>query len=206
MLGVTGATYYPHTFLKNFCRMRNWKIVDYKDKRIIVGSRKDPHQHNHSGSVTLKLAEGWFDTFFCEWPYWNKWYSPNFSLKGKTVLDVGAGCGESAAFFFLSGVHQVIGIESDPVALECLRENAKNNHWKLEIVPRKFELSDLNRCFDFLKMDIEGGEMLLLGIDRLPPCSIEVHGMELLRRFMERFPYLRIFRTLGRTPNWILKG
>ena len=205
MLGVTGPTYYPHRFLSNFWRMRNWRIVDYKDGFITL-IKKSSKQKGELHSIELKLAEGWFDTFFSEWPDWKQWYLPDFDLRGKTILDVGAGCGESAAFFFEHEALRVVGIEPAPKAIECLRDNANVNHWNLEIIPREFRLSDLQTNFDFLKLDIEGAEAELLSLDHLPSCSIEVHSEELLQKFKEKFPYLRAFNIRGRTQNWVLRG
>src|SRR6266567_759408 len=36
MLGITRTTYYPHTFLGNFWRMREWRMVDYNSGYLIV--------------------------------------------------------------------------------------------------------------------------------------------------------------------------
>jgi hypothetical protein len=139
MLGITGPTYYPHTFLANFWRMRQWRIVDYNSGYMRV-EKASPSEAKLPHSISLRLEEHWFDTFFCEWPYWTKWYLPDFDLAGRTVLDAGAGCGESAAFFFENRAHTVIGVEPNPSAVDCLRENAKVNGWRLEIVPIEFYL------------------------------------------------------------------
>ena len=37
----------------------------------------------------------------------------NFLVRGKTVLDVGAGCGETAFFYRLYGAKKVVAIEAD---------------------------------------------------------------------------------------------
>lgn len=206
MLGVTGPTYYPHRFLSNFWKMRNWRIVEYKESFVTVERDKASVQRGGLRSIELKLDERWFDTFFCEWPDWKQWYLPDSGLSGKTILDVGAGCGESAAFFFEHGAFRVIGIEPTAKGIQCLRDNATTNRWNLEIIPRGFRLSDLKMDFDFLKVDIEGGEIELLTLDRLPSCSIEVHSVELLQKFKEKFPYLQAFNVRGRTQNWVLKG
>jgi hypothetical protein len=59
------------------------------------------------------------------------WHSTYLPLKIKahdghglgTVLDVGAGCGETAQFYLNHGAERVISIENDPDCLKCLRTN-----------------------------------------------------------------------------------
>jgi len=122
-----------------------------------------------------------------EWKEWKKYYLPPFSLSGKTVLDVGAGCGETALFFFLFGAEKVIAIEPDSKAVEYLKENIATNKWNVEIMPERFSLKHLTLDFDFVKIDIEGDEEMLLSLPKLgKPCVVEVHGAKLLNRFMEK--------------------
>ncbi len=75
---------------------------------------------------------------------WHRQYLPC----GKRVLDVGAGCGETAQFYLLHGVEQVVCIEGDPEALAVLHRNFDRNP-HVTIVPL---------MIDHIKIDIDGAE------------------------------------------------
>jgi hypothetical protein len=75
---------------------------------------------------------------------WHKYYLP----VGRTVLDVGAGCGETALFYLKHGAKRVICIEGDEIALELLVKNFGHDE-RVTIVPA---------IIDSTKMDIEGAE------------------------------------------------
>jgi SAM-dependent methyltransferase len=125
---------------------------------------------------TLKLLKLYALWFLREWDIWTKSYLPNFSLKGCTVLDVGAGCGETAFFYFLHGAGKVIAIEPNEEAIKCLTENAKVNGWNVEVIPEKFKLDHLKIPHDFMKMDIDGAETALFNAEVNMPCVVEVHN------------------------------
>src|SRR5713101_958067 len=61
-----------------------------------------------------------------ELPIWEKNYLP-VSVEGKIVLDVGAGCGETSAFYIAHGARKVIAIEPDKRAYSLLLRNIKAN-------------------------------------------------------------------------------
>jgi len=134
----------------------------------------------------LKLINQWAWMLLREWPIWQKFYAP-IPLEGKTVLDVGAGCGETALLFHLHGASKIIAIEPNSQAVECLVENAKVNDWNVETVPEYFSLEHLKYDFDFMKMDIEGGESVLLDAPDLDkPAIVEVHNRQVLKQFLAR--------------------
>ena len=134
----------------------------------------------------LKLINQWAWMLLREWPIWQKFYAP-IPLEDKTVLDVGAGCGETALLFHLQGASKIIAIEPNSQAVECLVENAKVNGWNVEIVPEYFSLEHLKYDFDFMKMDIEGGESVLLDAPDLDkPAIVEVHNGHVLKQFLAR--------------------
>ncbi len=118
---------------------------------------------------------------------WEKYYLPNFSLEGKTVLDVGAGAGETALFYLKHGAKKVIAIEINPFAIHCLAFNVMIKKLNIEISPVPFKLEHITEEVDFMKCDIEGGEKILLNSDKLPPSIIEVNGKELITQFVEKF-------------------
>lgn len=134
------------------------------------------------------LRGDYFRVWLMERASWLEWYLPPFSLEGKTVLDVGAGCGESAAFYIRHGAKKVICIEPDHELLPYLRHNAEI--MPLEIINENFRLNHLDLPHDFMKMDIEGWEAELLAdpgrMHQLKPSAIEIHNCWLLGQFMEQ--------------------
>jgi len=52
-------------------------------------------------------------------------YLPRHSIEGKVVLDVGAGCGETAALFLAAGARSVVCVEPNREAFFLLLENIK---------------------------------------------------------------------------------
>jgi len=114
---------------------------------------------------------------------WEKNYLP-INLSGKSVLDIGAGEGETAKFFHDHGAARVICIECSNTAIVKLRLNAKQHQW-IKPLHKHFELSDLGMQFDFMKMDIEGYEEILLQTTLEKSAVIEVHGLPLIQRFRD---------------------
>lgn len=124
-----------------------------------------------------------------EWPLWERYYLPtDFPLDGKTVLDVGAGAGETAAFYFLHGAQHIICIESNPMTFANLESNIRRNKWNAEAINSRFELRHLLIPHDFMKMDIEGGEALLMHFEgTLKPAVIEAHSEVVAETLKRRF-------------------
>ena len=54
---------------------------------------------------------------------WHKWYLPIRGVKGKIVVDLGAGCGETAFFYLKHGASRVIAVEKNRDCLDRLRKN-----------------------------------------------------------------------------------
>jgi SAM-dependent methyltransferase len=145
-----------------------WKITE-SDSGLVKLSRADENllMQRHYASVMLMEERNWA-----------AWYLPRgFSLRGKTVLDVGAGNGETASFFFRNGASRVVCIERDRDAARLLSHNARRNGWNVQVMHASFEPKFLALQHDFLKMDCEGGEEGLLdsSVTSLKPCRIEVH-------------------------------
>jgi hypothetical protein len=165
---------------------------------------------NLGGDVEI---DGWFFNqtyavvYLVEHKRWLQQYLPPCGLKGKTVLDVGAGCGETAKFFLDHGASQVVCIEPDNEPYQYLLRNSEL-HEGVVPVKKLFEESDLYSIpHDFLKMDIEGYEMLflpsLLKYDK--PCSVETHNKYVTDRFLEAgfkpsLPLKRNYQAQGDTP------
>jgi predicted RNA methylase len=85
-----------------------------------------------------------------------QWHAQYLPVSG-TVLDLGAGCGETALFYLNHGATQVICIEGDPRASSCLKQNFGNDS-RVTIVPH---------YVSSIKVDIEGWEKGMV---------VEVHG------------------------------
>jgi predicted RNA methylase len=89
---------------------------------------------------------------------WHEVYTPPEGFSG-TVLDLGAGCGETANFYLLHGARRVICLEPNQSALEHLYRNFGRDP-RVVIVPERFDL-----C----KMDVEGAEKNLVVECHFPP-------------------------------------
>ncbi len=103
----------------------------------------------------LHLTEQYRARIERELPLWHRCYLP----VGKTVLDVGAGMGETALFYLNHGASRVICIEADPESLKHLRENFRND-------PR---IQVIDAHIDSVKVDIEGGERGMVVETHFPP-------------------------------------
>jgi hypothetical protein len=115
-----------------------------------------------------------------------KYYKPPFSLEGKIVLDVGAYIGDSAKFFWELGAKKIVCIE--PFYFDQLRKNIVKYKINAEVISEKFRLEHLKIPHDFMKMDIEGWEEILLSVNPkdLMPSVLEIHGQPLIERFKEK--------------------
>lgn len=137
-----------------------------------------------------------------EWGLWERYYLPVGGVKGKVILDAGAGDGETAWFYLSHGARKVVSVEPDPVAFSCLEANAKRYGWPVVCLNEKFNLSHLEGV-DIAKIDVEGGEYQLLELDRLLPGCVEVHGREMKEKFAAKWPHLRFKKVSMK--NWIAR-
>lgn len=142
---ILGEPFLPNNALHLLFRIRKLNIVDEDEKSIVIKAH----------GQQLKLLVQNLICLMNEWKVWQKYYLPNFSLQGKTVLDVGAGCGETAFLYFLHGARKVVAVEPNTDAVECLIENVAINKWNVEIIPEPFKLEHLEIQHDFMKMDGE---------------------------------------------------
>ena len=121
-----------------------------------------------------------------EWGTWTKHYAPpSFDLVGKTVLDVGAGEGETVELYRLRGAKRFICVEPDSQRATRLRDNAAKNGWDAEVFNEPFSLKFLQREFDLMKMDCEGCERILIGAPIKFPAVLETHGNSTTGEFLK---------------------
>jgi hypothetical protein len=139
-----------------------------------------------------------------EWRTWMRCYAPHgFDFHGKTVLDVGAGEGETVELYRILGAKKFICIEPDPQRASRLRENSARNGWAAEVYEEPFSLRFLELKFDFMKMDCEGCERVLLGTRVAFPCVLETHGSSTAEEFlkMDGFSALKAGRNTALVSN-----
>ncbi len=175
-------------WLKRLAISWNWKFVDENVVKI--------------GPYQLELTPYYFELLWREWQAWKNWYLPPWSLNGKTVLDVGAGCGETALFYYYHGAKRVIAVEPQTSLTRLLKKNMERNRWDMQVVEGLFQPSMLEWNVDFMKMDGEGCEDLLLKAERIPPCAIEVHEKAVLDSLTRRFE----LKVLPQKENWIIQN
>jgi len=134
-----------------------------------------------------------------EWRTWTRCYAPpGFDFHGKTVLDVGAGEGETVELYRLVGAKRFLCVEPDPQRAARLRENVARNGWEAEVFEEPFSLKFLEREFDFLKMDCEGCESALVGKRLAFPCVLETHGSSTTDSFL-RMEGFKAVKSAGNT-------
>jgi hypothetical protein len=123
---------------------------------------------------------------------WN-YYLPLNGVKGKLILDVGGGCGETAKFFLEHGAFRVDIIESNEKCREFLDYNSEYHNIRAWI--KKFDIRDIYYdYYDLIKLDIEGYETELIpyldefNIDMV----LETHSRYVTDKFIEKgFSYAR---------------
>jgi hypothetical protein len=155
---------------------------------------------------TLVMSRDRAGMMLYEWRTWTRYYAPrSFDFRGKTVLDVGAGEGETVEFYRLLGAKKFICAEPDPQRAARLRENSVRNGWDAEICEGAFSLELLKRQFDFMKMDCEGCERILIGTPITFPSVLETHGSSTTEEFlkMDGFSEIKAGRNTSLVSNLV---
>lgn len=175
--------------------LRPWQYAVFLSWRWALLHNTDPPKALEGLSLSKQVRED----AQIEWEEWGRDYLPKDGLEGKTVLDVGAGEGETAAFFFSHGASKVIAIEPDPEKFRRLKANIRSQGWNVEAIREEFNQYHIwEHVRDFTKIDAEGAESILLGEPSLAfPLVMEVHTDALRRTFKTRFPALK-----WRRRNW----
>lgn len=142
----------------------------------------------------LSLDEWGKAIIYTELDQFEKYYLPPFPLKNKTVLDLGACCGETAYFYLQHGAKKVICIEPDPTRAKIILKNKQNLNLNIELINDFFVPKHLLLDHDFIKCDIEGHELSLIPYAKeLKPCIVEAHG-ENVREQFEKNGFHVVFR------------
>lgn len=150
--------------------------------------RKLQQQLKHEG---WSFSDTRINMYIREYDDWEQYYVP-FDLSWKTVLDVGAGEGETALFYFNHGAVKVVCVEPDVEAFEKLRGNGqgrcmplKQEYFTLELIDTVQQelLAQDQKGIDLIKIDIEGYEELMLHYKGTIPVVCEVHGLQLADKF-----------------------
>ena len=120
------------------------------------------------------------------------------TVEHKTILDVGAGCGETAAFYFDKGARKIIAVEIDRQSSKMIKTNASLNDWNIEIINSPFDFTCLSRHeIDLAKIDCEKCEVGMLDCDEiLFDVITEIHGRDLLVAFRKKFPDMKVRQRL----------
>lgn len=175
---------------------------------LLLGIPFELFQVKYKDFPTIILSTKYLAVLLSEWGKWEKQYLPKDGVKGKTILDVGAGNGETAYFYFVHGAKKVISIEPDPYAFRILEINQKSHDWDWKLRQEFFNLFHLLADdFDFMKMDGEGCEAKLIYYppEYLPRhFSLEVHSKRAKNMLLEAFDNLKLFETIGEN-QYILK-
>lgn len=173
------SLFYRPIYEKLLAENKDFRLVEFSGQRVTL-------EHVPTKQM-LSLTPGYGRMLLAEWAVWQNTYLPKFSLEGKTVLDIGAGCGETAFFYLLAGAKKVICVEINAELIPFLAEN-KQRGLNMEVVSKPFELSLLSENkIDFMKCDCEGCEKIFLQCSSIPPCVMETHNSAITQELMARF-------------------
>ncbi len=91
---------------------------------------------------------------------------------GESVLDVGTGSGLLAMTALRLGAARAVGLDHDPVAIECAQEYAQVNRFGAELALQTGELGELSAgpSFDLVLANLDRDTLLSLA-DRLTGCT-----------------------------------
>lgn len=160
--------------------------VFFKFRGMKFSRKQDGNIEVSKNGFTFTLDPKYATIVVTEFADWDTHYCPPFSLKNRTVIDVGAGCGETIMYYALKGCRNFIAIEPNPCYADLLMKNSERNCLTVKVHNDIFRKEHLEEQFDFMKCDCEGGESILLQQEKCKPVSLEVHGDELRKKFMKR--------------------
>ena len=173
----TKNTFTPLSAFRIFIHSRGWSLKPVDGYSIVTYK-----------NMSLKLTPQKAVTMLWEWRKWKKDYLPPFPLAGKTVLDVGAGSGETAFLYFLSGAEEIVCIEPSKGEAALIEENSVSLGMKTKVICEPFKLEHLAmKKFDFAKVDCEGCESVLLSLPEISvPMAVESHSRSITEGFEKK--------------------
>lgn len=171
---------------------RKWDAVEYPNGEMRITRLSD------GTSLCMTKTRG--IQFLCEYEADRKWYVEGVPLAGMTVLEGGSGCGETQLLMRDAGASKVFAVDSNPDCSRLHWQNAERLGWTAGIINESFSLEHLHIPHDYCKLDIEGGEEVLLESEATPellgPARIELHpqkiGEEKCLAIVKKFDLLRI--------------
>jgi hypothetical protein len=176
VIWVAGMTNFHPFRLDLFLRYRGFTLTKIDDQHFVIGKN----------GLEFVLTPHYASIVITELINWKRDYKFPSSLKNKTILDIGAGCGESIFYFALKGCRNFIAIEPNTECAKLLEKNAEHNSLNVKVYNDFFNRSHLAETFDLIKCDCEGGESILLEHQISKPISLEVHGLDLIKKFHEK--------------------
>ena len=176
VIWVAGITNFNLYRLDVVLKYRGMTLTKIDDKHIAI----------EKNGLQFILLQDYANIVIHEFTKWTRDYKFPSSLKNRTILDIGAGCGETIFYFAIKGCRNFIAVEPNTQCADLLRKNAENNSLNVKVYNDIFRKSHLNENFDFIKCDCEGGESILLEQEISKPISLEVHGLDLIKKFQEK--------------------
>ncbi len=167
---------FPPYRLDVFFRFRGLKCEKKADGNVAISKN----------GFRFVLTPEYATVFIREFTEWDKHYGLPSSAKDKTILDVGAGCGEPIFYYVLKGCRSFIAVEPDKTCANLLRQNAEENKLNVKIYNEALKKDHLGENYGFMKCDCEGGEALLLEQKIDKPIALEVHGKHLMEKFCKK--------------------
>jgi hypothetical protein len=195
VIWVAGITNFSPYRLDVFLKYRGLTLTRIDDKHVAIGKN----------GLEFILLQKYAEILIHEFIRWPQDYKFPFSLKNKTILDIGAGCGETIFYFALKGCRNFIAVEPNTQCADLLRKNAENNSLNVKVYNDIFRKSHLNEPFDLIKCDCEGGESILLEQEISKPIALEVHGLDLIKKFHEKH-YKTVRKASHNAPQCIMRN
>jgi hypothetical protein len=194
--GLSRRKHLPCIWVGRICNFSPLRLDVFFKLRGVKCTKTDKGNIKVSkNGFTFTLAPKYATVFVGEFADWDRHYKPAFSLKGKTVIDVGAGCGETILYYALKGCRNFVAIEPNAECAALIKSNAESNGLKVKVYNDLFQKNHLAEQFDFMKCDCEGGEAILLEQEIGKPIALEVHGKQLMEKFAEK--KFRLVRDFG---------
>ena len=176
VIWVAGITNFNIYRLDVFLKYQGLSLTKIDDEHFVI----------EKNGIQFILLQEYANILMHEYTKYPRDYKFPSSLKNKSILDIGAGCGETIFYFALKGCKNFVAVEPNTRCANLLRKNAERNSLNVRVYNDVFRKSHLKENFDFIKCDCEGGESILLEEELSKPIALEVHGLDLIKKFREK--------------------